>query len=80
MSALITLTMESMRRTIEALSAAGVRGSVLIGVGGAPLTQKFADEIGADFYGADAYDCVQACNRWCIEPLRATRHRTRTTR
>jgi 5-methyltetrahydrofolate--homocysteine methyltransferase len=63
MSALITLTMESMRRTITAMQAAGVRGSVLIGVGGAPLTQKFADEIGADFYGEDAYTCVETCNR-----------------
>jgi corrinoid protein of di/trimethylamine methyltransferase len=63
MSALITLTMESTRRTIEALGAAGLRGGVKVGVGGAPLTQKFADEIGADFYGADAYACVQACNR-----------------
>jgi 5-methyltetrahydrofolate--homocysteine methyltransferase len=63
MSALITLTMESMRRTIAALNDAGVRGSVLVGVGGAPLTQKFADEIGADFYGEDAYSCVQSCNR-----------------
>jgi 5-methyltetrahydrofolate--homocysteine methyltransferase len=63
MSALITLTMESARRTIQALSEAGLRGAVKIGVGGAPLTQKFADEIGADFYGADAYECVQACNR-----------------
>jgi 5-methyltetrahydrofolate--homocysteine methyltransferase len=63
MSALITLTMESTRRTIDALNAAGLRGGVKVGVGGAPLTQKFADEIGADFYGADAYECVQACNR-----------------
>lgn len=63
MSALITLTMESTRRTIEALNAAGLRGGVKVGVGGAPLTQKFADEIGADFYGSDAYECVQACNR-----------------
>ncbi len=63
MSALITLTMESARRTIEALAAAGLRAGVKVGVGGAPLTQKFADEIGADFYGADAYECVQACNR-----------------
>ena len=63
MSALITLTMESARRTIEALDAAGLRAGVKVGVGGAPLTQKFADEIGADFYGADAYECVQACNR-----------------
>lgn len=63
MSALITLTMESARRTIEALRAAGLRSGVKVGVGGAPLTQKFADEIGADFYGSDAYECVQACNR-----------------
>ncbi|MCC6197400.1 MAG: cobalamin-dependent protein [Burkholderiales bacterium] len=63
MSALITLTMESARRTIEALAAAGLRGGVKVGVGGAPMTQKFADEIGADFYGADAYECVQACDR-----------------
>ncbi|MCL4800416.1 MAG: corrinoid protein [Burkholderiales bacterium] len=63
MSALITLTMESMRRTIDALDAAGVRTGLRVGVGGAPLTQKFADEIGADFYGEDAYACVQTCNR-----------------
>lgn len=63
MSALITLTMESMRKTIEALNQAGVRSDVRIGVGGAPLTSKFAQEIGADFYSPDAYECVEACNR-----------------
>lgn len=62
MSALITLTMESMRRTIAALDAAGLRSAVKIGVGGAPLTHKFAAEIGADFYSEDAYGCVQRCN------------------
>ena len=62
MSALITLTMESMRRTIAALEAAGLRSVVKIGVGGAPLTHKFAAEIGADFYSEDAYGCVQRCN------------------
>ena len=62
MSALITLTMENMRGTIAALEAAGLRGSVRIGVGGAPLTHKYAKEIGADFYSEDAYQCVQACN------------------
>jgi 5-methyltetrahydrofolate--homocysteine methyltransferase len=62
MSALITLTMESMRKTVQALEAAGVRGAITIGVGGAPLTQKFADEIGADFYSEDAYQCVKVCN------------------
>lgn len=63
MSSLITLTMESMRKTMEALNAAGVRGAVRVGVGGAPLTVKFAQEIGADFYSPDAYECVEACNR-----------------
>ena len=62
MSALITLTMDSMRRTIEALEGAGVRDKVVVGVGGAPLTQKFAEEIRADFYGADAHGCVEKCN------------------
>jgi 5-methyltetrahydrofolate--homocysteine methyltransferase len=63
LSALITLTMESMRKTIEELSSAGLRQQVLIGVGGAPVTQKFADEIGADFYSQDAYGCVEKCNQ-----------------
>jgi 5-methyltetrahydrofolate--homocysteine methyltransferase len=63
MSALITLTMESMRRTIEALNEAGVRAGVRVGVGGAPLPPKLAQEIGADFYSPDAYECVEACNR-----------------
>ncbi len=63
MSALITLTMESMRRTIEALEAAGVRAAVKVGVGGAPLTDKFAEEIRADFYSPDAYGCVERCNQ-----------------
>lgn len=63
MSALITLTMESMRRTVEALEQAGVRDTVVVGVGGAPLTHRFAEEIRADFYAADAYGCVERCNR-----------------
>jgi len=63
MSALITLTMDSMRKTIQALESAGVRTQVLIGIGGAPVTQKFADEIGADFYGSDAHGAVEKCNQ-----------------
>ena len=70
MSALITLTMEGMRRTIQAVNDAGLRSSVCIGVGGAPLTHKYAAEIGADFYSEDAYECVQACNR-LVESKRA---------
>jgi len=63
LSALITLTMESMRGIVEALEQAGVREAVVIGVGGAPLTHKFAEEIRADFYAADAYGCVERCNQ-----------------
>ena len=62
MSALITLTMTSMEDAIKAFKAAGVRDRVKIGVGGAPLTQDFADRIGADFYGKDARAAVIKCN------------------
>ena len=62
MSALITLTMSMMEDTIEALKKAGVRDKVKVGVGGAPLTQSFADRIGADFYGKDARAAVIKCN------------------
>lgn len=54
MSALLTTTMPSMRDTIEAIKAAGLRDSVKIMIGGAPITQNFADEIGADGYAPDA--------------------------
>ena len=54
MSALLTTTMPSMKSTIDAINEAGIRDSVKIMVGGAPLTQAFADEIGADGYSPDA--------------------------
>lgn len=62
MSALITLTMESMRETVAAMRSAGVRAGVQVGIGGAPVTQQFAEEIGADFHAGDAYGCVERCN------------------
>ncbi len=54
LSALLTTTMPSMKATIEALQEAGVRDKVKVIIGGAPVTQKYADEIGADGYGRDA--------------------------
>ncbi len=54
MSALLTTTMPNMKTTIEALDAAAVRDQVVIMVGGAPVTQAYADDIGADGYAADA--------------------------
>jgi len=54
MSALLTTTMPGMQRTIEALNQEGLRDRVKVIIGGAPVTQRYADEIGADGYGRDA--------------------------
>ena len=58
MSALLTTTMVNMKSTIETLEEAGVRDSVKIMIGGAPVTQAFSDEIGADGYAPDAASAV----------------------
>jgi 5-methyltetrahydrofolate--homocysteine methyltransferase len=60
MSALLTTTMVQMRATIEALVEAGLREQVKIMVGGAPVTEAFAQEIGADAYAPDAASAVDA--------------------
>jgi 5-methyltetrahydrofolate--homocysteine methyltransferase len=54
MSALLTTTMPSMKATVEALTEAGLRDKIKVLVGGAPVTQGFADGIGADGYAPDA--------------------------
>jgi 5-methyltetrahydrofolate--homocysteine methyltransferase len=58
MSALLTTTMPNMKTTIEALKTAGLRDKVKVMVGGAPLTDQYAREIGADGYAADASRAV----------------------
>ena len=58
MSALLTTTMVKMKATIEALEEAGLREQVKIMVGGAPVTEAFAREIGADAYAPDAASAV----------------------
>jgi len=50
-----------MKVTIEALKEAGLREKVIVMVGGAPISQKYADEIGADLYGPDAAEAVKRC-------------------
>ncbi len=62
LSALLTTTMPAMQTTIDALSAAGVRDSVKVMIGGAPVTQAYADEIGADGYAPDAASAVDLAN------------------
>ncbi|MGD2057365.1 MAG: corrinoid protein [Anaerolineales bacterium] len=54
MSALLTTTMRAMEHTIKSLEEAGVRDKVKIIIGGAPVTQSFADQIGADGYASNA--------------------------
>jgi 5-methyltetrahydrofolate--homocysteine methyltransferase len=65
LSALLTVTMESMRATVAAIEAAGLRRDVKIMVGGAPLSERYAIEIGADGYGATASDAVALARR-CV--------------
>jgi 5-methyltetrahydrofolate--homocysteine methyltransferase len=60
MSALLTTTMTEMKNTIQAIELAGLRNQVKTIVGGAPLTEKFAKEIGADGYAPDAASAVDA--------------------
>ena len=59
MSALLTTTMPNMGRTIQAFEEAGLQGKIRIMLGGAPVTQEFADDMGADGYGEDAISCVE---------------------
>ena len=59
MSALLTTTMPGMRATVEAVEQAGLKGAVKVMVGGAPVTQRYADEIGADGFSDNASGAVR---------------------
>lgn len=63
LSALLTTTMTYMPVVIEALQKAGIRDKVKVMVGGAPISQQFADQIGADGYSANANEAVQVARR-----------------
>ena len=63
LSALLTVTMTSMKTTIDAFQTAGLRDKVKIMVGGAPVTQQYADAIGADGYGESAGAAVALARR-----------------
>jgi 5-methyltetrahydrofolate--homocysteine methyltransferase len=58
MSALLTTTMPNMKGTVELLNSKGIRGKAKVMIGGAPVTQAYADEIGADGYADDAASAV----------------------
>ena len=59
MSALLTLTMSNQAETIRALQAGGLRHKIKVMIGGAPVTQDYADEIGADAYAVNAVEAVK---------------------
>lgn len=64
MSSLLTTTMLNMKNVIKLFQEKGIRGKVYIFVGGAAVTQTFADKIGADGYSKDALECVQKARDW----------------
>ncbi len=63
LSALLTTTMPAMRSAVEKINAAPWRSKVKVMVGGAPITQAFADEIGADCYTPDAASAAEAAKK-----------------
>ncbi|OHE66653.1 MAG: 5-methyltetrahydrofolate--homocysteine methyltransferase [Treponema sp. GWB1_62_6] len=65
-SALLTTTMTQMKNVVQAAEAAGIRGSVKIMVGGAPVTDSFCASIGADKYSADAATAAEVAASFCL--------------
>ena len=63
LSTLLTITMPEMQRVIEELKARGLRDKVKVMVGGAPVDQRYAEQIGADGYGKDAVEAVALARR-----------------
>jgi 5-methyltetrahydrofolate--homocysteine methyltransferase len=67
LSALLTVTMPEMKKVIDALCQAGIRDQVKVLIGGAPVTQGFADQIGADGYGSNASSAVTVARSLLIK-------------
>lgn len=65
LSSLLTTTMVNMKDIIESIDQAGLRDKVKIMIGGAPVTQQFADDIGADAYTPDAATAAEVAKAYC---------------
>ncbi len=76
MSALLTTTMPAMADTIKVLEETGLRDNVKVMIGGAPVTQNYADEIGADGYAPDAASAVDKADMHPMPPRPWTRPRS----
>ncbi|HBI26178.1 MAG TPA: cobalamin-binding protein [Peptococcaceae bacterium] len=66
MSALLTTTMPAMKDVIAALQEGGLRNDVKVIIGGAPVTKEYANEIGADGFGADAALAIDLCKELVV--------------
>jgi methanogenic corrinoid protein MtbC1 len=64
LSGLLTISFESMKETVAALDAAGLRSGVKVMIGGGPVTEMVRTYVGADAFGADAQGAVTLCNQW----------------
>lgn len=64
MSALLTTTMGYMKGVIDSVVEAGLRDKIKIIIGGAPVTQSYADQIGPDGYAPDAIMAVEKVKKW----------------
>ena len=69
MSAIMTSTMTVMKDVIELIDKAGLRDKVVIMVGGAPVTQTYADRIGADIYGVTASETTRKASQWLSDMM-----------
>lgn len=67
MSALLTTTMPNMQTVIEGLKERGIRDKYIVMIGGAPVNQSFADQIGADYYTADAASAAEVAKQAILE-------------
>lgn len=67
MSALLTTTMPNMKDVIDELNARGIRDKYIVMVGGAPVNESFAEQIGADFYTADAATAAEVAKKAVLE-------------
>lgn len=67
MSALLTTTMPKMQDCIDLLNERGLRDKYIVMVGGAPVNESFSEQIGADYYTADAASCAEAAKKAVLE-------------
>jgi corrinoid protein of di/trimethylamine methyltransferase len=78
MSVLLSSTAPMMKTVIDNLKENGLRDGVKVIVGGAPLTEKYAKQIGADAYAEDAVQGVETCKKWMEEKLSGATRRKNT--